>query len=141
MSNTFLLNSKLNLADNNSIKVKTPNNDINNIINDKKELNIGAKDKISINLDNLQKKDDANNIINDYYNEILSKKESRLLGNSNYVTLENKIGENSCFVNVIIHFLYIFPCVNDYLIKKYKEKKEKKRKQTKHTKKKCYKII
>ena len=88
----------------------------NNNKNEKKE---GPEDSIP------QKKT-TNNInddkINEYINEVLVNKNSKLLTDSQYVSLENNIGENSCFVNVIIHFLYIFPCVNDYLIKKYNEK-------------------
>ena len=39
-----------------------------------------------------------------------------------YVGFENKYGENSCYINVILHFLYIFPSVNEFLIKFYKTK-------------------
>ena len=121
----------------------TPNNDINNniIINEKKELIDGNKNKITQNKNEKQnnngkvpqKTDDPNKIIDEYYNEILSKKETRLIANSpsQYVSFINKIGENSCFINVIIHFLYIFPCVNDYLIRKYHEKKEKEKEKEK----------
>ena len=42
--------------------------------------------------------------------------------NMNYVGFENNYGENSCYINVILHFLYYFPSVNDYLIKFYKNK-------------------
>ena len=102
-------------------------------INDKKEISKGPEDSNNKNKeekeneknpDDTQKKDDSN-IINDIYTDILKKKEIRLLTDSHYISLENKIGQNSCFVNVIIHFLYIFPCINDYLIKKYKQKFEK----------------
>ena len=99
--------------------------------NNKKDIEDGPKDKINPKSEKekktneAQKKDDTEKIINDYYNEILRHKESKLLTDSQYVSLENKIGENSCYVNVIIHFLYIFPCVNDYLIRKYTKKLEK----------------
>ena len=45
------------------------------------------------------------------------KKESNL----HYVGFENNYGDNSCYINVILHFLYQFPSVNDFLIKKYIE--------------------
>ena len=99
--------------------------------NNRKDIEDGPKDKINPKnekekkTNEAQKKDDTEKIINDYYNEILRHKESKLLTDSQYVSLENKIGENSCYVNVIIHFLYIFPCVNDYLIRKYTKKLEK----------------
>ena len=70
-----------------------------------------------------------NNNYNEYINEILSQKETKLLTNSQYVSFINNIGDNSCYVNVVMHFLYIFPCVNDFLIKKYNEKKKEKEKE------------
>ena len=72
-----------------------------------------------------------NNNYNEYINEILSQKETKLLTNSQYVSFINNIGDNSCYVNVVMHFLYIFPCVNDFLIKKYNEKKKEKEKEEK----------
>ena len=116
----------------NDIIKENENNDINktekindNIIIDednnftqneeKKELNDGPKDN-----ENGNKTEDIQKTMDEYYEELLKKKEFRLLTDSQYVTLENRIGENACYINVIIHFLYIFPCVNDYLIKKYK---------------------
>lgn len=44
--------------------------------------------------------------------------------NALYVGFENKYGENCCYINVILHFLYFFPCINEYLIKIYKTKKD-----------------
>ena len=101
--------------------------------NNRKDIEDGPKDKINpknekekkTNEPQKKEKDDTEKIINDYYNEILRHKESKLLTDSQYVSLENKIGENSCYINVIIHFLYIFPCINDYLIRKYTKKLEK----------------
>ena len=96
------------------------NNKINKNTSNKKELNDGPKDN-----ENGNKTEDIQKTMDEYYEKLLKKKEFRLLTDSQYVTLENRIGENACYINVIIHFLYIFPCVNDYLIKKYKEKLEK----------------
>ena len=121
---------------NNNQEKKLTNN------NDKKELNDGPKDSINQNKkekgkdsNENQKKYDTSNIINDYYNQILRKTETRLLTDSQYVSFENKIGENSCYINVIIHFLYIFPCVNDYLIRKYNKNLEKELKEKERLKK------
>ena len=94
------------------------NKELKNNINEKKE---NKKDKDTPNPNKSDNKpktikpDEYNKIIN----EILSKKETKLLTNSQYVSFENQIGDNSCYVNVIMHFLYLFPCVNDFLIKKY----------------------
>ena len=41
-----------------------------------------------------------------------------------YVGFENKYGENSCYINVVLHFLYIFPCINEFLIKLYQTNKD-----------------
>ena len=109
------------------------NQKMDNNNNNRKDIEDGPKDKINpknekekkTNEPQKKEKDDTEKIINDYYNEILRHKESKLLTDSQYVSLENKIGENSCYVNVIIHFLYIFPCINDYLIRKYTKKLEK----------------
>ena len=84
------------------------------------DISDGPKDSISNKNKNNNNLEDNN--INDYINEILIKKETKLLTDSKYITFENNIGENSCYVNVIIHLLYKFPCINDYLIKKFNEK-------------------
>ena len=44
--------------------------------------------------------------------------------NIGYAGFENNYGENSCFINVLLHFLYLVPCVNEYLTNEYKKKKE-----------------
>ena len=110
----------------------TANNDANNNNN---ILNDGNKNKLTQNKNQNQNNNlkDPNKVVDELYNQILSKKEIRLFSNSQsqYVAFVNKIGENSCFINVIIHFLYIFPCVNDYLIRKYQEKIEKEKEKEK----------
>ena len=101
--------------DNNIKANKNPKN--NN--NEKKENGIEYED--TPNPDKEEKKDKSDNI-NDILNQMLSQKETKLLTDSQYVSFDNFIGDNSCYVNVIMHFLYLFPCVNDFLIKKYQEK-------------------
>lgn len=54
----------------------------------------------------------------------LSLIERKIESNSLYVGFENKYGENSCYINVVIHLLYFFPCINEYLIKLYQNKKD-----------------
>ena len=96
-------------------KNEQENNKINKNTNNKKELNDGPKDNNSQNKnENGNKTEDIQKTMDEYYEKLLKKKEFRLLTDSQYVTLENRIGENACYINVIIHFLYIFPCVNDY---------------------------
>ena len=48
----------------------------------------------------------------------------KIKSNSLYVGFENKYGENSCYINVVLHFLYFFPCINEYLIKLYQTYKD-----------------
>ena len=54
----------------------------------------------------------------------LSLIERKIESNSLYVGFENKYGENSCYINVVVHLLYFFPCINEYLIKLYQNKKD-----------------
>ena len=48
----------------------------------------------------------------------------KIKSNSLYVGFENKYGENSCYINVVLHFLYFFPCINEFLIKLYQTNKD-----------------
>ena len=91
---------------------------IKNNINGKKENGIGYIDTPNPNRENNKSKPD---IDDDILNQVLSQKETKLLTDSQYVSFDNFIGDNSCYTNVIMHFLYLFPCVNDFLIKKYQE--------------------
>ena len=121
-------NLNINNIDKNNPKKdlkENQNNKVNINKNETKGMISNNKNEKQNNILTPDAKDDSNNDVNEYINELLSLKKSQLLTNYQYVSLENKIGENSCFINVIIHFLYIFPCVNDYLIRKYKKKVEK----------------
>ena len=50
---------------------------------------------------------------------VVIEKESRLLSDFHYVTFKNAYGENSCFVNVVLHLLYNIPELDEYLISLY----------------------
>ena len=124
---------------------KKPLDHINNDKINKEPINniIGKKENGNKNdtpnpdkSDNKFKFDKSDNY-NQLINEILSQRETKLITDSQYVSFENQIGDNSCYINVIMHFLYIFPCVNDFLIKKYQEQskeKEMEREVTKRSK-------
>ena len=58
------------------------------------------------------------------YSDNLSFIERIKESNLNYVGFENKQGENCCYLNVILHFLSHFPCINIFLIKFYKNMKK-----------------
>ena len=47
------------------------------------------------------------------------KKENKLITDFHYVTFKNAYGENSCFVNVILHLLNYIPELEDFLISLY----------------------
>ena len=65
-------------------------------------------------------------IFNDKDINNLSVFRRKIESNSLYVGFENKYGENACYINVVLHFLYFFPCINEYLIKLYINKKDSK---------------
>ena len=48
----------------------------------------------------------------------------KIESNSLYVGFENEYGQNTCYLNVVLHFLYFFPCINEYLIKLYLNNKD-----------------
>ena len=115
-------NDKIDKEPKNNINGKKENGIINDTPNPNK---IDTKPKIV-------KDKNYNQIVN----QLLSQKETKLLTNSQYVSFENQIGDNSCYINVIMHFLYIFPCVNNQKKKRNKRKrKKKKRKKRKKRKK------
>ena len=98
---------------------------LNDHYSNNNDISDGPKDSISNKNKSNNNLGDNNKNINDYINEVLITKETKLLTDSKYVTFENNIGENACYVNVIIHLLYKFPCINDYLIRKFNEKIKK----------------
>ena len=136
-SKIFNTQSQNNFNNNKNIKNNiNQNNNNNNNNNKEKEKEKEGKEGINNNNEpknttknetdkNSKNTPNKNDDYNEYINNVLSSKKTKLITNYQYVSLENKIGENSCFVNVIIHFLYLFPCVNDYLIRRYQNKIKK----------------
>ena len=109
-------------------KVTLDNNNKEKSNKESKNNNYEKKeDEIKIDTPNPDKNDANNENYNEVINKMLSQKETKLLTNSQYVSFDNFIGDNSCYINVIMHFLYIFPCVNDFLIK---EKEQEPKKET-----------
>ena len=128
-----IINEKKPVDNSNNDKINKENKEPKNNINKKKE---NGKEIDTPNPDDNKPKSDKSDNYAKLINKILSQKETKLLTDSQYVSFENQIGDNSCYINVIMHFLYIFPCVNDFLIKKYKEQlkeKELKEKEEKET--------
>ena len=126
-----IINEKKPVDNSNNDKINKENKEPKNNINKKKE---NGKEIDTPNPDDNKPKSDKSDNYAKLINKILSQKETKLLTDSQYVSFENQIGDNSCYINVIMHFLYIFPCVNDFLIKKYKEQlKEKELKEKEET--------
>ena len=121
-----IINEKKPVDNSNNDKINKENKEPKNNINKKKE---NGKEIDTPNPDDNKPKSDKSDNYAKLINQILSQKETKLLTDSQYVSFENKIGDNSCYINVIMHFLYIFPCVNDFLIKKYKEQLKEKEKE------------
>ena len=76
---------------------------------------IGSSNLFSEKKSISDKKIDINNL------SILKKE---IESSSLYVGFENQIGQNSCYINVVLHFLYYFPCINEFLIKLYINNKD-----------------
>ena len=83
------------------------------------------------NLNSNNEKDNPNDELPQSLNEILlndedfacpvvKKKECKLISDFHYVTFQNSFGENTCFVNVILHLLNNIPELDEYLISLYK---------------------
>ena len=61
-------------------------------------------------------------LLNDeeFASPIIKKKENKIISDYHYVTFQNAFGENTCFINVILHLLNNIPELDDYLISLYK---------------------
>ena len=132
--------------DQNQISIESPKNKINSEIPQENErINLYHKElennvkKINENI-NINKRKSSNlfhfnfntDLIELPNNNINSEKkrnsfsyinmslvEKKIESNLNYVGFENNYGENTCYINVILHFLHQFPSVNEFLIKFY----------------------
>ena len=135
--------------DQNQISIESPKNKINSEIPQENErINLYHKElennvkKINENI-NINKRKSSNlfhfnfntdlielpnNNINsekkrNYFSYInMSLVEKKIESNLNYVGFENNYGENTCYINVILHFLHQFPSVNEFLIKFYSDR-------------------
>ena len=98
--------------------VKTKNRSIKkNSLNDEKVL-----ENIYLNsIDDNKLSESLKNILSDkeFSSPIIIKKENRLISDFHYATFQNLYGENSCFVNVILHLIYNIPQLNEFLISLY----------------------
>ena len=84
---------------------------------DIKNENIIKTSDIDINKENYPK---------DFFIDINIEKRCKIFTDSKYAVFENKLGENSCYLNVLLHFLYNINDIRSYLIDLYQSKKSKK---------------
>ena len=87
--------------------------------------NNNNNDKNNANKDN-NNKDDLPQSINEillndeeFASPVVKKKENKIISDYHYVTFQNDFGENTCFINVILHLLNNIPELDEYLISLY----------------------
>ena len=94
-------------------KKHNTNNTKEPVVIDEIDLNqINDDDKLSQSLKNIL-------LDKEFASPILIKKENKLFTDFHYVTFQNSYGENTCYVNVILHLLYYIPELEEYLISLY----------------------
>ena len=106
-----------NQEDNSKIVKKKNNNTKKNSLNDEKVL-----DYVYLNSNDENKLTESlKNILSDkeFSSPITIQKGNKLISDFHYATFQNLYGENSCFINVILHLIYNIPQLNDFLISLY----------------------
>ena len=99
-----------NLAKNNDDN-KTNNNN-SNIINNGNNINNENNPNNDNNLNNIFNNNENDD---DFLSNVVINKNCRLFSNSKYIVFENNYGENSCYINVLLHFLYNSKDICNYL--------------------------
>ena len=118
-------NSKIedNQTKNNKKTKNNRNSNNNNTLNESQII-----EKINLAFDNENDKNSSeippeiNDIIlndEEFASPVTKKKENKLISDFHYVTFSNSFGENTCFINVILHLLNNIPELNEYLISLY----------------------
>ena len=88
--------------------INNPNNNkMNNIVNNDSEFNIENYDE-------------------DFLSNVVIDKNCRLFSKSKYIVFQNKYGENSCYINCLLHFLYNSKDICSYLRNLYISNKSNK---------------
>jgi len=123
-----------NQEDNSKIVKPKNRNSKRNSLNEEKVL-----DYIYLNsMDENKLTESLKNILLDkeFSSPITIKKENKLISDFHYATFQNLYGENSCFVNVILHLIFNIPQLNEFLISLYEiseSNKDEKHKSNKKT--------
>ena len=130
------LDKENNSNNNNEIKLNQDNKDknMNNKEEPKKEEDDKKKEikEVVINLDSNNNEEELSESIQnllldkDFASPVVVKKENKLTTNFHYVTFKNSYGENTCYINVILHLLYNIDELEDYLSSLYQIEESKK---------------
>ena len=85
--------------------------------NNSKEIIITEEIEINENSENDKLSKSINELLlnKEFASSVVKKKKSKIITDFHYVTFQNSFGENTCFINVILHLLHFIPELNGYL--------------------------
>ena len=106
-----------------SYENKNINDLIDNEVNNQNKIN-NSNINNEININKINDKKDLKNFLTD--EEI--KRTCLINSKTSYALFQNNIGENSCYINVILHFLFSCKIIFDYLVNLYKNPPNKNKK-------------
>ena len=119
-------NNKIDKIDYSSdLKMNNKNDDKKKKISEKENnLEELELEEILINSnldDNNELSQSLKNVLLDkeFASSVIPKKDNKLITDFHYVTFKNSYGENSCFINVILHLIYNIDELYEYLISLY----------------------
>ena len=94
---------------------------MDNILNDLNDIPLEQLEEILLDINDDKYSQSIQNLLLDkeFVSPVVIKKENKLITDFHYVTFKNAYGENSCFVNVILHLLYYIPELDEFLISLY----------------------
>ena len=132
-------NKNNKLEDNQTKKNKNTNNNNDNNSSSNvspiiEEINLSSNNDNDNEKNNSEIPPEINDIIlndEEFASPVVKKKESKLISDFHYVTFSNEFGENTCFINVILHLLNNIPELNEYLISLYQIEETNKNKKNK----------
>ena len=112
-------NNEINIKISENGKEPLNNNTKNNLKEEDKSDTITPKEneaeteKLSQSLKNLLLYD------KDFSSPVIVQKENKLFTDFHYATFKNSYGENTCYINVILHLLYNIEQLQDFLVSLY----------------------
>lgn len=101
-----------------STPIQTTNNFKENNLPSKSKNQEQAKNKIVIPCE-----EENTHIYKDFFTEVKISKENRIMSNFSYASFQNLVGENTCYINVILHLLYNFIDIDALLLSLFRIEK------------------